>query len=53
MFEPDKSTYQLNDGNQMPVLGFGTYKIAKPDLMNQTIQSAYENGYRMFDTAQY
>ncbi len=36
----------------MPQLGFGTYKIDNPDLMNQTIATAYDSGYRMFDTAQ-
>ncbi|MCH4164814.1 MAG: aldo/keto reductase [Lentilactobacillus diolivorans] len=53
MFEPDKSTYQLADGTQMPILGFGTYKINKPELMTQSVQTAYEAGYRLFDTAQY
>lgn len=53
MFEPAKTTYQLNDGNQMPVLGFGTYQLTKPALMNQSIKAAYESGYRLFDTAQY
>ncbi len=52
MFQPDKSTYQLADGHQMPKLGFGTYKIDNPELMDQTIATAYDSGYRMFDTAQ-
>ncbi len=53
MFEPDKATAKLSDGNEMPLLGFGTYQIAKPDLMNQTIKTAWDAGYRLFDTAQY
>ncbi|KRM41901.1 aldo/keto reductase [Lentilactobacillus parafarraginis] len=53
MFKPDETTYKLNDGNQMPVLGFGTYKLDKPELMNQSVQTAYNAGYRLFDTAQY
>ncbi len=52
MFQPDKSTYKLADGHEMPQLGFGTYKLDNPDLMNQSITTAYESGYRMFDTAQ-
>lgn len=52
MFQPDKSTYKLADGHEMPKLGFGTYKLDNPDLMNQSIAAAYESGYRMFDTAQ-
>lgn len=53
MFQVDKSTYKLADGHEMPMMGFGTYKLDNPDLMNKTIATAYESGYRMFDTAQY
>ncbi|KRK87749.1 aldehyde reductase [Lentilactobacillus sunkii DSM 19904] len=52
MFQPDKSTYQLADGHKMPMLGFGTYKLDNPELMDTAITTAYESGYRMFDTAQ-
>ena len=52
MFQPDKSTYQLADGHQMPKLGFGTYKIDKPELMDHSEATANHSVYRMFDTAQ-
>lgn len=38
---------ELNDGRSIPALGFGTYKIADPDV----ISSAIETGYRLLDTA--
>ncbi|MGH3458384.1 aldo/keto reductase [Aeromicrobium sp.] len=40
----------LNDGNQMPALGFGTYKIIGPDAP-ELIGSAIDAGYRLLDTA--
>jgi len=40
----------LNDGRQMPALGFGTYKIAGPDAPN-LIGVAIDAGYRLLDTA--
>lgn len=48
-----KDTIQLRDGNQMPIEGFGTYKLADQDSMDAAIKSAYEAGYRLFDTAQF
>ena len=48
-----KDTVKLRDGNQMPVEGFGTYKLADQDSMDAAIKSAYEAGYRLFDTAQF
>ena len=38
---------ELNDGRQMPVLGFGTYSIKDP----QVIVQAIDTGYRLLDTA--
>ncbi|MCK8635040.1 aldo/keto reductase [Apilactobacillus kunkeei] len=46
-------TVKLRDGNQMPIEGFGTYKLADQDSMDAAIKSAYEAGYRLFDTAQF
>ncbi|CAI2559009.1 hypothetical protein AKUH4B205J_01610 [Apilactobacillus kunkeei] len=37
-----KDTIQLKDGNQMPIEGFGTYKLADQDSMDAAIKSAYE-----------
>jgi len=44
-------TLKLADGNRMPVMGFGTYKIGDQETMNQSIDAAWNAGYRMFDTA--
>lgn len=38
---------ELNDGRQMPVLGFGTYSIDDPALFVE----ALDTGYRLLDTA--
>lgn len=43
---------QLADGNQIPQEGFGVYKLTDPKEFNQAIHTAYEAGYRLFDTAQ-
>lgn len=43
---------KLADGNQMPQEGFGVYKITDESEMKVAIRSAWENGYRLFDTAQ-
>lgn len=44
--------YTLNNGLQIPVLGFGTYKAA-PDQDHRVLQTAIEAGYRYFDTASF
>lgn len=41
----------LNDGNTIPQLGFGTYQI-EPESAAQTVQTALETGYRHLDTAE-
>ena len=45
-------TITLNNGIEMPVLGFGVYQI--PDGMDceKAVEGAIETGYRMIDTAQ-
>lgn len=43
---------ELADGNRMPQEGFGLYKVDGQDTMNSAVQSAFNNGYRLFDTAQ-
>jgi diketogulonate reductase-like aldo/keto reductase len=40
----------LNDGHQLPALGFGTYKLRGDDGID-AIVSALETGYRLLDTA--
>lgn len=43
-------TFTLNDGNQIPLLGFGTYKLRGAMGVN-AITSALNNGYRLLDSA--
>jgi len=42
--------YELNDGNQLPSVGFGTYPLRGDDGVTAMV-SALENGYRLLDTA--
>lgn len=42
----------LADGNQMPQQGFGVYKITDQAEFTQAVTAAWEQGYRLFDTAQ-
>lgn len=46
------SRIELADGNKMPIEGLGVYKMTKPDELIKSVKSAYEDGYRLFDTAQ-
>ena len=43
-------TYELNDGNTLPAVGFGTYPLADESGIT-AIQGALEAGYRLLDTA--
>ncbi len=45
-----RDTVPLNDGHQMPLLGFGTWQI-KGDQARQSVIWALEAGYRHLDTA--
>lgn len=47
------STYKLNDGNKIPVLGFGTYRLASGKEAEEAVQHALRTGYRLIDTASY
>jgi 2,5-diketo-D-gluconate reductase A len=44
------TTYTLNDGNTLPVIGFGTYPLRGEEGM-AAVTSALEVGYRLLDTA--
>lgn len=37
---------------KIPPIGLGVYKMQEGSEMNQAVKAAYENGYRLFDTAQ-
>ena len=44
--------YTLNNGVQIPCIGFGTYKAATGNSAD-IIATAIEAGYRFFDTASF
>lgn len=41
----------LNNGISMPILGFGVYQIADPEVCRQNVGEAIAIGYRLVDTA--
>lgn len=41
---------RLNDGNQLPIVGFGTYKSNEKEGI-ESVRSAISNGYSLIDTA--
>ena len=43
---------RLNDGNQMPVLGFGTWTLYD-QIAEEMVYEAIKKGYRLIDTARY
>ena len=43
--------YQLNNGVEIPVLGFGTWKAQDGEEAYQAVLTALEAGYRHIDTA--
>lgn len=45
-------TVKLNDGNEMPQLGFGVFQITDHDQAVKTVEMALANGYRLIDTAE-
>lgn len=42
----------LNDGNKMPILGFGVYLIPASQTV-KAVKTALDDGYRLIDTAEY
>ena len=45
------TTVTLNDGNEIPILGFGTFQIDDGPECEQAVLHALEVGYRHIDTA--
>lgn len=41
----------LNNGTQMPLLGFGVFQITEQAVCKDSVQAALNAGYRMIDTA--
>ena len=46
----DMKEIVLNDGNRIPIIGFGTYKSVGNEGV-QSIKNALAKGYRLIDTA--
>lgn len=44
-------TVMLNNGVQMPILGFGVFQITDPVQCEQCVAQAIASGYRLIDTA--
>ncbi len=42
---------ELNTGIPMPMLGLGLYKMNSPEEMTRIIAAAYDEGFRLLDTA--
>ena len=45
-------TVKLNNGVEIPILGFGTFQITDPQEAEQAVINAIQAGYRHIDTAQ-
>ncbi len=45
-------TIKLNNGVEVPVLGFGTFQITDPKEAEEAVRNAIKSGYRHIDTAQ-
>jgi len=44
-------TIKLNNGVEMPLLGFGVYQIENAEECEQAVYEAIQTGYRLIDTA--
>ncbi len=44
-------TVRLNNGVEMPVLGFGVFQVPDPAVCERVVGQALEAGYRLIDTA--
>ena len=47
-----QTNVSLADGQTMPLQGLGLYKVTDQAAMDQVVQTAWQQGYRLFDTAQ-
>lgn len=46
-----KQTVILNNGVEMPIIGFGVYQVPDPQQCENTVYEALGAGYRLIDTA--
>lgn len=44
-------TVKLNNGVEMPILGFGTFQLTDPQECEEAVCNALTAGYRLIDTA--
>ncbi len=44
-------TVKLNNGVEMPILGFGVFQVPDPKECERSVYDAIESGYRLIDTA--
>ena len=44
-------TYKLNNGVEIPIVGFGTWQTPDGDVARESVKTALEVGYRHIDTA--
>ena len=44
-------TYKLNNGIEIPVVGFGTWQTPDGEVARESVKTALEVGYRHIDTA--
>jgi len=44
-------TVTLNNGVEMPILGFGVFQVTEPAECEKCVSQALETGYRLIDTA--
>ncbi|AQP53196.1 2,5-diketo-D-gluconic acid reductase [Vagococcus penaei] len=45
------STFKLNDGHEIPVIGFGTWQTPSGQVAKESVMAALADGYRHIDTA--
>ena len=43
----------LSNGVEIPILGFGTYKIEDDEIVLNSVREAIKTGYRHIDTASF
>lgn len=44
-------TVKLNNGIEMPILGFGVFQVPDPNECERSVYDAIQTGYRLIDTA--
>lgn len=44
-------TVKLNNGIEMPILGFGVFQVRDPEECERSVYEAIQTGYRLIDTA--